>query len=276
MKVHKRQLILLEIVMLAIALMFVFPLIMVFYNSFKSFSEVMVDALALPKSLSLSNYTYVWKYINYPKLFCNNVIVTVVGIVGIVLFPSLAAYKMSRTKTRLSGFLYLLCITPMLIPFQTIMIAVLKIMTGLHLDNNIWGLGVQYWGFFAPLAVFMYHGFVKTIPQEIDESAIMDGASPTRLFFQIIFPLLKGITSTLIIIDALRIWNDFLLPLIMVNSSKSNKTLTLAIYSFMGEYISDWQYAMTAMVMAILPSILFFIVMQKNIVRGVVAGAVKG
>ncbi len=276
MKAKKSGIIILEIVMVLAALVFLYPILLVFYNSLKSFSEVMSDVIALPKRLAFENYSYVWQYINYPRLFLNNLIVTVVGLVGIVLFSSVAAYKLSRTRTRYSWIIYLFCIVPMLIPFQTIMITVLKLAKSLHVSDSVWGLGIQYWGFFAPFAVFLYHGFIKTIPREVDESALVDGASSIRMFFEIIFPLLKSITSTLIVIDAMRIWNDFLLPLIMVNGSKTTKTLTLAIYTFIGEYITDWQYAMTAMVMAVLPSILFFIFMQKYIVKGVVAGAVKG
>ena len=236
----------------------------------------MANVISLPKRIAFENYTYVWKYIDYPKLFMNNLLITVTGIIGIVFFGSIAAYKLSRTKTKYSFIIYLFCIIPMLIPFQTIMITVLKLAKQLHLSDSDLGLGIQYWGFGAPMAVFIYHGFIKTIPKEIDESAIVDGASTTTMFFKIIFPLLKPVTSTIVVIDVMWIWNDFLLPLIMVNGKKQTKTLTLAAYSFVGQYITNWQYAMAAMVLAVLPSIIFFILMQKNIVKGVTAGAVKG
>lgn len=276
MKSKKYGTILLEIVMIIIALIFLYPIILVFYNSLKSFSEVMANVISLPKRLAFENYSYVWKFVDYPRLFLNNMIITVTGILGIVFFGSLAAYKLSRTKTKYSFLVYLFCIIPMLIPFQTIMITVLKLAKQLHLSDSDIGLGIQYWGFGAPMAVFIYHGFIKTIPKEIDESAIVDGASTTKMFFKIIFPLLKPVTSTIVVIDVMWIWNDFLLPLIMVNGKKQTKTLTLAAYSFVGQYITNWQYAMAAMILAVLPSILFFIFMQKNIVKGVTAGAVKG
>ncbi|MDO3413305.1 carbohydrate ABC transporter permease [Saccharibacillus sp. CPCC 101409] len=267
---------LLEIGMVLLSLLFLYPLILAIVNSFKSFAEVMSDVIALPQSLSFANYAYVWKAVNYPRLFLNNTIVTVVGLAGIILFSSIAAYKLSRSRSRISGVLYLLCIIPMLIPFQSIMLTVLQMAKALHLSESTWGLGVLYWGFGAPLAIFIYHGFVKGIPREIDESATIDGASGFRLFFSVIFPLLKSVTTTVIIIDVMWIWNDFLLPLLMVNGSPATKTLTLAAYTFVGQYTSDWQYAMTAMVMAVMPSIIVFILLQKYIVRGVVAGAVKG
>jgi raffinose/stachyose/melibiose transport system permease protein len=164
----------------------------------------------------------------------------------------------------------------MLVPFQTIMITLLKVAKSMNLSDSLLGLGVQYWGFGIPMAVFIYSGFIRTVPREIDESAMIDGASTIRTFFQIIFPLLKTVTATIVVLDVMWIWNDFLLPLLMVNSSADTKTLTLAAYSFVGQYNTQWQYAMTAMVLTVTPSILFFIVMQKNIVKGVVAGAVKG
>ncbi|MEF2966808.1 carbohydrate ABC transporter permease [Paenibacillus sp. M1] len=276
MRTNKAGRIVLEVVMVILSLIFLYPLFLTIINSLKSFSEVMTDVIALPKTLTFENYTYVWKYINYPRLFLNNAVVTILGLAGIILVSSIASYKLARTKSKTSSIIYFLCIMPMLIPFQSIMLTVLQMAKGLHLSDSTWGLGILYWGFGAPLALFIYHGFVKGIPKEIDESATIDGASGFRLFFSVIFPLLKSVTTTIIIIDVMWIWNDFLLPLLMVNGSPSTKTLTLAAYTFVGQYTSDWQYAMTAMVMAVLPSIIVFIFLQKYIVKGVVAGAVKG
>jgi len=266
----------LEIVMVLASLLFLYPLFLAINNSFKSFGEVMRDVIALPQSITFENYSYVWKFIDYPKLFTNNLIITVLGLAGIVLVSSIAAYKLARTKSRMSILIYMLCIMPMLIPFQSIMLSVVQLANDLNLSESTVGLGLLYWGFGAPLAVFIYHGFVKGIPKEIDESATIDGASGFRLYFSVIFPLLKSVTTTIIIIDVMWIWNDFLLPLLLVNGSPSTKTLTLAAYTFVGQYTSDWQYAMTAMVMAVLPSIIVFMFLQKYIVKGVVAGAVKG
>ncbi|MNO56197.1 L-arabinose transport system permease protein AraQ [compost metagenome] len=276
MKQVKSGRILLEVVMFILSLVFLYPLVLTIINSFKSFKEVMTDVIALPQSLNFENYAYVWKFINYPRLFMNNAIITLLGLVGIILIASIAAYKLARTKSRASLIIYFICIMPMLIPFQSIMLTVLQMAKDFHLSDSTWGLGLLYWGFGAPLALFIYHGFVKGIPKEIDESATIDGASGFRLFFSVIFPLLKSVTTTIIIIDVMWIWNDFLLPLLMVNGSPATKTLTLAAYTFVGQYTSDWQYAMTAMVMAVLPSIIVFIFLQKYIVKGVVAGAVKG
>lgn len=259
-----------------IACVYIYPVFLMFMNSTKPFGEIVADAIALPTKLEWSNYTYVIDKIDYLRLFVNNIIITVVGIVGIVVFSSLAAYILDRKKSRYSKVIYMLIITPMLIPFQTIMITLLKTMTIIHLSGSRIGLGIQYWGFGIPMATFIFYNFMKTIPKEIDESAKIDGASTIRTFVSVIFPLLKSVTVTVIVLDVMWIWNDFLLPLLMVNSNNKTKTLVLAAYTFVGQMNTKWHYAMTAMVLAVVPSIIIFVLLQKYIVDGVVTGAVKG
>lgn len=269
-------LIILEVILILCAAVYIYPVFLMFTNSFKSFKEVLVNVVALPTHLEFANYTHVIEKINYGRLFFNNVVITFTGILGIVFFSSLAAYILARRNTRFTRAAYMFCIIPMLVPFQTIMITLVKVMKTLHLSGSLLGLGIQYWGFGILMAVFIYMGFIKTIPRAIDESATIDGASAFSTYVRIIFPLLKPVTATVMVLDVMWIWNDFLLPMLMVNSSPKTKTLTLAAYTFVGQYNTQWQYAMTAMVLALLPSILFFIFMQKHIIKGVVAGAVKG
>ena len=269
-------LIILEVILILCAAVYIYPVFLMFTNSFKSFKEVLVNVVALPTHLEFANYTHVIEKINYGRLFFNNVVITFTGILGIVFFSSLAAYILARRNTRFTRAAYMFCIIPMLVPFQTIMITLVKVMKTLHLSGSLLGLGIQYWGFGIPMAVFIYMGFIKTIPRAIDESATIDDASAFSTYVRIIFPLLKPVTATVMVLDVMWIWNDFLLPMLMVNSSPKTKTLTLAAYTFVGQYNTQWQYAMTAMVLALLPSILFFIFMQKHIIKGVVAGAVKG
>ncbi len=259
-----------------IAAIYIYPVFLMYMNSLKPFGEIVKDAIAFPTRLEWANYTYVIKKIKYASLFLNNVIITTIGIAGIVLFSSMAAYMMDRRRNRYTRLVHLLIITPMLIPFQTIMITLLKAMNIIHLSGSKVGLGIQYWGFGIPMATFIFYNFMKTIPRELDESAMIDGASTHTTFFRVIFPLLKSVTVTVIVLDVMWIWNDFLLPLLMVNSSNKTKTLVLAAYTFVGQMNTKWHYAMTAMVLAVTPSILIFILLQKYIVEGVVAGAVKG
>ena len=273
---HKMKLIILTIVMAVIAIIYIYPVFLMFINSVKPFGEVVLDVIALPSKLEWSNYAYVIDKMEYGRLFINNVIITAIGIVGIIVFSSMSAYILNRKKNRYTKIAQLLITTPMLIPFQTIMITLLKVMNVVELSGSRVGLGVQYWGFGIPMAAFIYSNFMSTIPKEIDESAFIDGAGTFRTFRSIIFPLLKSVTFTVIVLDVMWIWNDFLLPLLMVNSSNETKTLVLSAYTFVGQFNTQWHYAMAAMVLAVLPSIIIFIFLQKYIVEGVVAGAVKG
>lgn len=273
---NKMQKVILEIFIIIIAILYLYPVLLMFINSVKPFGEVIADVIALPTKVEWQNYRDVIDKMNYGKLFLNNVVITVIGIVGIIVFSSISAYILNRRKTRYSKIVHIIIITPMLIPFQTIMITLLKVMNVINLTGSTWGLGIQYWGFGIPMATFIYCNFMQTVPKEIDESAIIDGASAFRAFRSVIFPLLKPVTATIVVLDVMWIWNDFLLPLLMVNSKPDTKTLVLSAYNFVGQFNTQWHYAMTAMVLAVLPSIVFFILLQRYIVDGVVAGAVKG
>jgi raffinose/stachyose/melibiose transport system permease protein len=263
-------------VMVLLACLYIYPVFLMVDNSLKPFKEILTNVLALPSHLEWANYTYVIEKMEYFRLFFNNVAITLIGIAGIVAFSSMAAYILDRRHTRVTKALHTFIITPMLIPFQTIMITLLKFMNIIHLDGTAWGLGIQYWGFGIPMATFIYFNFMKSIPTEIDESAMIDGSTTFQTYLWIIFPLLKTVTATVVVLDVMWIWNDFLLPLLMVNSSPSSKTLVLAAYNFVGSLNTKWHYALAAMVLAVLPSVIVFVFLQRYIVDGVVAGAVKG
>lgn len=273
---RKMKTVILAVVMLIFAVIYIYPVFLMFMNSVKPFGEIVLDVIKLPSTIEWSNYSYVIEKMQYGKLFVNNVMITLIGIVGIIVFSSMSAYILNRKKNKFTRVANVLITTPMLIPFQTIMITLLKVMSVINLSGSRVGLGIQYWGFGIPMAAFIYGNFMNTIPKEIDESAFIDGASTFRTFRSVIFPLLKSVTFTVVVIDVMWIWNDFLLPLLMVNNSNETKTLVLAAYTFVGQFNTQWHYAMAAMVLAVLPSIIIFIFLQKYIVEGVVAGAVKG
>lgn len=259
-----------------ISLLFLYPLFLVFINSLKTYAQLLTDIFSLPAKVEWGNYPHAWKLMDYPRAFWNTLYVTVAGIAGIIFISSLAGYKLARTKTRFSYYLFMLSIAPMLTPFHTIMIALTKVSRELYLIDSLTGLVVIYWGLGAPLAIFLYHGFVKSVPAELDEAAVMDGCNSFQVYSKIIFPLLKPITTTIVVLDVLWIWNDFLLPLLMVNGQQSTKTLQLRAYQFFGQYVSEWQYVMAAIVMSLVPVVIFFLIMQKQIIKGIVSGAVKG
>lgn len=275
-KQNKILKILLKGIIILIAVLFMYPLLMVIINSFKTDAQIMLDAFGLPKKIVISNYSRAWELMGFPQAFLNTLLLTAGGIGGLVFFSSMAGYKLSRTNTRYSTFLFYLCIAPMLIAFSSIMITLIKMAKMLHLMNSIWGLIVIYWGLLMPMSVFLYHGFLKTVPRELDESAYIDGCSTFRAFFSVIFPLLKNITITIIVLNSLAIWNDFLLPLLTIAGKDSTKTLQLAAYKFVGLYTTEYSLLLAGFFMAVLPIIIFFLFMQKYIIDGVITGSVKG
>ena len=264
------------LVMTALALVYVYPLILVVINSLKTFAQIMTNVIALPSHLEWENFANAFTLMRYPNLFFNTLVVTCMGTAGVVLLASLAGFKLSRTRTRASWLVFLACVAPMMIPFHSFMIALVKVSKTLHLTNSIEGLGVIYWGLGVPLSLFMYHGFVKTVPTELDDCAAIDGARPLRAFFQVIFPLLQPVTVSVIVINAMWMWNDFLLPLLILGGSKTQQTLQLAAYNFFGQYKIEWENAMAGVLLTITPAVILYLILQRHIIKGMVAGAVKG
>ena len=178
---------------------------------------------------------------------------------------------MARVKTRYSRFCFLFCIAPMMIPFQSFMLTLVNVATTLHINGKIWGLAIIYWGLGAPMSIFLYQGFAKGIPLELEESALIDGCNQFQLFTRIIFPMLKSCTATVTIINVMWIWNDFLLPYLVLDINKY-KTISIAIQYMKGSY---GRVDMAA-ILIIIPALILYLIFQKSIIKGVVAGAVKG
>lgn len=268
--------IVLGLIGLACIVTWVYPFILVVLNSVKTQRDMMRGFLDVPMVFHWENYANAWNKLNFPRAMSNSFQLAVGGVAGIILFASMSAYKLARTETRYSKVLFTLCIIPMMVPFQTIMITLTQLAKTLGLSGSIGGLIVLYWGFSTPFTLFLYHGFVKSLPRELDESALIDGASPLRLFFQIILPLLMPITSTAIVINGLYIWNDFILPLLTINASRDTRNIQMAIYSNFGSRGVRWDLALPSLVIGMVPALLFFVFLQKYIIAGVAAGAVKG
>lgn len=264
------------VVMLVIVLIYLSPLMLVIINAAKDYDEIMKDVLALPAKFSLKNFITVFKNMNYPKAFFNTAFITFFGVAGVVLLGSMAGYKMARVKTGYSKLCFLFCIMPMMIPFQSFMITLVKIAKNLGMTGHIYGLPVIYWGLGVPMAIFLYQGFCKGIPKELEECAVLDGCNQATLFFRIITPLLKSVTASVIVVNVMWMWNDFLLPLLIIGGTKDSQTLQLSAYKFMGQYKMEWQNIMASALLIILPALVIYLVFQKHIVKGMVAGAVKG
>lgn len=271
-----RNAILLGIFLWAFIMIWIYPFVSIFFNSFKTTKEMLTEFLALPSTWKLGGYVKAWKSLNLGRLFFNTLFVTVLGVLGLIVFDSMAAYKLARTNSKLSRGLFIYFMLPMLVPFQTIMISTTQVAKILHLSGSLMGLAVIFWGISTPFCVFLYHGFIKAVPTEMDESAVIDGASNLQTFWYIIFPLLKSITATAAIINGLFIWNDFIVSLLMVSGKKQLRTIQMAIYTNFGTQGVNWETALPSIIVAILPTLLFFVVMQKHIIKGIAAGAVKG
>jgi raffinose/stachyose/melibiose transport system permease protein len=265
----------LEIIGILIALLFLVPFYFVIVNSMKTFGELLTNSANLPKSFNIDNYIKVWGIIKFPRVFLNSLIITVLSNLGLVVISSMAAHRMVRKASKFNNLVFLAFVAAMVIPFQSIMIPLVRVASQVGLMDSRLGLVICYFGFGVSLNVFLYHGFIKSIPVEIEESARVDGSSPYGVFWRIIFPLLKPMSVTVIILNSLWIWNDYLLPSLVLNSPEL-RTIPLGTFSFFGQYTKQWDLALAALVLSVLPIVIFFLAMQRHIIEGITAGSVKG
>jgi raffinose/stachyose/melibiose transport system permease protein len=260
-----------EVVMILAAFVYIYPALFVLFNAVKPEADIKLHPIDLPSSVTLSHFAKAWTEMHFPSTVANTAIITVFGVAGILLVSSMAAWKLARTLNRFSWFLYLVFAFALVIPFQIVMVPIVSLTTDLKI-STIWGLIPMYWGLGGPLAVFMYHGFVKGVPKELEESASIDGAGQIFVFFRVVFPLLKPITATILILDALWLWNDFLLPLVVVKKG----TLQLEQMQFYGMFLREYGPLAASLILSATPIIVLYLVLQKYIIRGIAAGAVKG
>lgn len=265
----------LTLVLVLAALLFVFPLFLIFLNCLKSQQQITASLLSFPTEFHFENFPKAMEKMNYAAAFRNSLIVTVCGVAGLVLLSSMTAYQVVRRKCLASRVISALMVASMAIPFQVLMVPLVIVARNLRLINSLPGIIVMYWGFLLPMAMFLYQGFIKGVPRELEEAAMIDGCGQIRAFFRIVFPMLKPITATVAIINILGVFNDFTLPLIML-SSQNLKTLPLSFSVFYGSYLNEWQLIMAGLVLSVFPVLIFFLLMQKNIMDGLTAGALKG
>jgi len=274
-----------EIVTAIIFLLFMFPFLLVFINSAKTSFEVTQYPLALPTRWGnlVDNIVNIWtsESVRYPSSLLSSTIITAVSLVLINLFSAMAGWALVRTKTKTSSFIFFLFVASMVIPFQIVMFPLLSwfrtvtVATGVRLLRTYQGIILSYIGFGAPLSIFMFHGFIKSIPLELEEAATIDGCHRHQIFFKIIFPILKPIQATVLVLNGIWIWNDYLLPLLVLGKGNDVMTIPLAVSNFAGAFVKQWDLILTAILMAMVPVIIFFLFAQKYIVKGMVAGAIK-
>ena len=264
----------LEIFAILIGLVFLVPFYYVISNSLKPFAEILTNTSALPKALQFQNYVSAFEKLVYLKVLGNSLIITIASNIVLVVFCSMAAYMLVRTKKKISNIIFMSFVAAMIIPFQSIMIPLIKTAGSLNLLNSIWGLVIMYLGFGSGMTIFLYHGFIKGIPVELEEAAIIDGCSRFGLFWRIVFPLLKPITVTIVILNSLWIWNDYLLPSLVLQNPDL-RTIPLATFFFFGQYTKQWDLALAALMLGIIPLLIFFFAMQKHIIKGITSGSIK-
>ena len=263
-----------------LCLFWVMPIVEVLINSFKSNAYINLDAFALPNSESwvgFKNYLTGMTYGNYPflKAVLNSVIITVASVFLILLFCSMSAWYIARVDSRFARFFYYLCLFSMIVPFQMVMFTLTFTADRLSL-NTPWTIPIVYLGFGAGLAIFMFVGFVKGLPLEIEEAAAIDGCGPIRTFFMVVLPMLKPTLISVGILEIMWVWNDYLLPYLVLDQTKY-KTIPIFVQYMKGSYGKvDLGATMAVIMLSIIPIIVLYLLCQKHIIKGVAAGAVKG
>ncbi|CAI6056411.1 carbohydrate ABC transporter permease [Cohnella sp. JJ-181] len=263
-----------------LALAFLSPIYLMLVNSFKDRAELYKNALALPDSFSFQYYAKAMDKMNFMSAFGNSLFITIVSVAFVVVLASMTAWMLVRTDNRLSRIIFLVFVSTMLIPFQTLMMPLMQVMDwirgNLHIPmlNTRGGLIYMNIGFHASMAVFLFHGFIKSVPIALEEAATLDGCTKFGVFWRIVFPMLKTITITVAILDVIAMWNDYLLPSLTL-SDKGLRTIPLSTFYFFGEFTIQWNLAMAGLTLTIIPVVVFYMFAQKYIIKGIAAGAVK-
>jgi raffinose/stachyose/melibiose transport system permease protein len=261
----------LSVFLIIFGILFFYPFIFVIVNALRKNADIIINPAGLPKGLFFGNFVQAWKTMDFPKVFTNTLLITVFGTLGIILTSSMCAYALARSDSKISWLLYGFFSFSLVIPFQIIMVPIGVLAADMHLMNTQ-GIILMYWGLGCPTAIFMFHGFIKSVPKELEESAAIDGAGRFYIFFRIILPLIKTIIATVAVIDALWLWNDFLLPLIVVKQG----TIQLAQMKFNGQFMKEYGPMCASLTLSSIPIIAFYLSLQKYVVKGIAAGAVKG
>ncbi len=267
------------VVLVLLTAVFIGPLLFILMNSFKGRFFISSNPFAFPTGdffVGLNNYTSGLSATNFFSAMGWSFVITIGSVVVIVFFTAMTAYYITRVKAWWTNALYLIFVFSMVVPFQAVMFPTVKIADMLGMSNPV-GMIILYLGFGAGLSVFIFSGFVKSIPLEIEEAATIDGCGPLQTYFYIVLPMLKPVSITVAILNAMWVWNDYLLPYLVIGLSTPYKTIPVAIQMLVGSYGNSDMGAMMAMlVLAIIPIVVFYLFSQKYIIDGVVAGAVKG
>lgn len=262
-----------EIMAWALSLVVLIPFAIVIVNSVKTDYEALNMSLTLPISLQWQNFVTVWEVGNIPRSYMNSLILSVGPVSLSVFFATICAFVIARNKTKINRWIYIYFSLGLMFPVN--MVTVVKVMRSFGLYNTRFGVVILFTALILPLSVFLYYGFINSIPEELDEAAIMDGAGGYRIFFSVIFPMLKPVTVTVIMINFLNTWNDFTVPLYLL-PDPSKAVIVQQVYNFFGTFTAKWNLVSVTIIYAILPILVVYAIGQKYIISGMVAGAVKG
>lgn len=272
-KLHNAGMNLLYAVMAAVMMLPIYYLVV---TTFKTPAEATASPLGLPTVWRIENYIKAFQAMNYPRALTNNLLITGIAVILLIIISSMAAYVIARSPRKLYKWMFSIFMVGLIIPFQIAIIPLYKIIAGMQLMNTLPGvILIDVFCINLPLSIFLFRGFINTVPIELEEAAAIDGYGTFRTFWSIIFPLLKPIVSTVAILDALAIWNDFLTPLLFLQDP-SKAVLLQEVYKNVGPFSTDWTSFFPMLVLSTLPLVIFFLIMQKSVIDGVVAGAVKG
>jgi raffinose/stachyose/melibiose transport system permease protein len=263
----------LEVVMIAVTVLFAFPLYVLVNLSLRPEGQLS-NPLAIHWPPTLDNYSAAWHQAGLGRAIFDSLAITVCSVAVVVVVSSMAAYPLARSTARLSRWTFGLFMLGLLLPFQLALLPLYTTMRDLHALGSLWGLILFYSGLQVPFCVFLYTAFLRAMPRDYEEAAVLDGCTPLRAFRYVVFPLLRPVTGTVVILNAIFVWNDFLTPLLYL-SGTDRQTIPVAIFTFVGQYSSDWQLVFAALVMGIAPILLVYFAMQRQIIRGF-SGGLKG
>ncbi len=259
-----------------LAALYLSPLYFTFISAFKSNGEIMRDPVALPESfLNLDNFKYLLQKTNYPRAFLNSMFLTIVSEILILIFIPMAAYGIERGNKKITNVIYIYFLMSMMIPFQAYMIPLFRQMKIMGLFGTMAGPIVIYLAGAVSFGCLLFTSFLKGIPIEIEEAARIDGCNGFRTFWSIVFPLLKPVTASMIVLNGLQIWNDFLMPMLVLPAGEA-KTVNVEIFSFVDQFASRWDIVFAGVVAGIIPVLIVFLTLQQYFVKGITAGAAKG
>lgn len=260
----------------AIGAVMLLPIYYLVVTTFKTPAEAAASPLGLPAQLTFENYRNALEAMNYGRALLNNLLITGFSVVLLIIFASMAAYVVARSRRRLFKGMYSVFMIGLIVPFQIAIIPLYKIISGMHLMNTLPGvILIDVFCINLPLSIFLFRGFIHTVPKELEEAAYIDGCSVFGTFWRIVFPLLKPIVATVAILDALAVWNDFLTPLLFLQDPQKG-VLLQQVYKNVGPFSTNWTSFFPMLVLATIPLVIFYLIMQKSIIEGVVAGSVKG